>query len=84
MDSWDLEIAVARCDESRFSATVPILPGVLCYGTTQAEAIARAQAMALHVLADRLDHGEIAEISSVSFFAPGGRELERAAARIVG
>ena len=33
-------------------------PGVLAYGQTRNEAIARAQALALRVLADRLEHGE--------------------------
>ena len=36
----------------------PDLPGILAYGDTRLEAIARAEALALRVLADRLDHGE--------------------------
>lgn len=39
-------------------AEVPDFPGVLAYGTTRLEAIARAQALCLRVLADRLEHGE--------------------------
>jgi predicted RNase H-like HicB family nuclease len=34
------------------------LPGVMAYGETREAAIARVQALALRVLADRLDHGE--------------------------
>jgi len=34
------------------------LPGVLAYGKTRDEAIARVEALALRVIADRLDHGE--------------------------
>ena len=34
------------------------LPGVLAYGSTQDEAIAHVQALALLVVADRLDHDE--------------------------
>ncbi len=45
-------------DEGRWLAEVPQLPGVLAYGQTRAEAVARAQALALRVLADRLDAGE--------------------------
>ena len=30
----------------------------MCYGTTRADAIARVQALALRVIADRLEHGE--------------------------
>lgn len=69
---WDLVIEIARVDAGRFAAAISVLPGVLAYGATQAEAIGRAQALALHVMADRLDHGEIAEISSVHFHAKGG------------
>jgi hypothetical protein len=34
------------------------MPGVMAYGATSAEARARAQALALRVVADRLEHGE--------------------------
>jgi predicted RNase H-like HicB family nuclease len=37
---------------------VPDLPGVLAYESTEGEATARAQALALRVLADRIEHGE--------------------------
>jgi len=39
-------------------AEVPALPGVLAYGATREEAIARAQALALRVLAERVERGE--------------------------
>jgi predicted RNase H-like HicB family nuclease len=46
------------------------LPGVLAYGQTSEEATAKAQALALRVLADRLEHGESAyEFVSISFAA---------------
>lgn len=34
------------------------LPGVMSYGATREEAAARAKALALRVIADRLEHGE--------------------------
>ncbi|MEH2284868.1 MAG: hypothetical protein V7K90_26720 [Nostoc sp.] len=34
-------------------------PGVLTYGQTREEAVARVQALALRVLADKLEHGEV-------------------------
>ena len=37
---------------------MPELPGVLAYGETQDDAIAKAKALSLRVLADRLEHGE--------------------------
>jgi predicted RNase H-like HicB family nuclease len=50
----------------RWIADVPELPGVSVYGTTRDAAIAAAKALALRVLADRLEHGE-AEDGDVSF-----------------
>jgi predicted RNase H-like HicB family nuclease len=44
--------------DGRWLAEVPELPGVLAYGATRPEAIAKAQALALRVIADRLEHGE--------------------------
>lgn len=44
--------------DGRWIAEVVELPGVLAYGQTSDEAIARAQALALPVLADRLEHAE--------------------------
>lgn len=46
------------------------LPGVLVYGQTREEAIAKVQALALHVVADRLEHSEVTpDLMSVSFIA---------------
>jgi predicted RNase H-like HicB family nuclease len=44
--------------DGRWIAEVPELPGVLVYGSSQKEAIRKAQALALRVLAERLEHGE--------------------------
>ena len=53
-----LTLEIDRETDGRFIAEVRDLPGVLAYGATQEEAVARAQALALRVLADRLEHGE--------------------------
>ena len=59
-----------REDDGRWLAEVVEMPGVLAYGGTSDEAIARAQALALRVLADRLEHGEgPPEFMSISFAA---------------
>jgi predicted RNase H-like HicB family nuclease len=59
-----------REDDGRWLAEVVELPGVLAYGKTSEEAIARAQALALRVLADQLEHGEGApEFVNASFAA---------------
>ena len=44
--------------DGRFIAEVPDLSRVLAYGITKEQAVARAQALALRVLADRLENGE--------------------------
>jgi predicted RNase H-like HicB family nuclease len=53
-----MKIEIEREDDGRWLAEIPELSGVLVYGTTREEAIARAEALALRVIADRLDHGE--------------------------
>lgn len=47
-----------REEDKRWIAEVPQLPGVLAYGTTADEAMAKAEALALRVLAERLEHNE--------------------------
>jgi predicted RNase H-like HicB family nuclease len=54
----NLKIETEREDDGRWIAEVVDLPGCLAYGQTQPEAVARAKALALRVLADRLEHGE--------------------------
>jgi predicted RNase H-like HicB family nuclease len=57
-------------EDGRWLAEVPELAGVLAYGQSSDEAIAKAQALALRVLADRLEHGEGApEFLNISFAA---------------
>jgi predicted RNase H-like HicB family nuclease len=65
-----LTIELEQEDDGRWIAEVLDLPGVLTYGQTREEAVARVQALALRVLADRLEHGESEpELMSVSFLA---------------
>jgi len=45
-------------EDGRLLAEVIELPGVMVYGQSSTEAIAKVQALALRVLADRLEHGE--------------------------
>jgi predicted RNase H-like HicB family nuclease len=53
-----MTIEVEQETDGRWLAEVPQLAGVLTYGQSREEAIARAQALALRVIADRLAHGE--------------------------
>jgi predicted RNase H-like HicB family nuclease len=45
-------------DDGRWLAEVPQLPGVLAYGATADEAMARAEVLALRVMAEQLEAGE--------------------------
>jgi len=59
-----------REEDGRWLAEVIEMPGVLAYGGTSDEAIAKAQALALRVLADQLELGEAApEFLNISFAA---------------
>ncbi len=49
--------------DGRWLAEVLELPGALAYANTQDEAMAKAQVIALRVLAERLEHGEIRPIA---------------------
>jgi predicted RNase H-like HicB family nuclease len=61
-----LTVEVEQGADGRWLAEVPELPGALAYGSTRPEAIVRAQALALRVIADRLDHGEpVPELAQV-------------------
>lgn len=59
-----------REDDGRWLAEVLELPGVLAYGQTSDEAIAKVQALALRTLADRLENAESTpEFVVISFAA---------------
>ncbi len=63
-------IELEREADGRWIAEVPNLSGVLCYGVDRDEAVARVQALALRVLAERLEHREApAEFLNVTFEA---------------
>ena len=54
----NLKIEVEREADGRWIAEVLELPGCLAYGKDRADAVSKAKALALRVLADRLEHGE--------------------------
>jgi predicted RNase H-like HicB family nuclease len=53
-----LRIESEQEEDGRWIAEVPALPGVLAYGETRTEADAKVKALALRVIADRLENGE--------------------------
>lgn len=58
-----------REEGGRWLAEVAQLPGVLAYGTSANEALAKAQALALRVLAERLEHAEASAVD-ISILLP--------------
>jgi predicted RNase H-like HicB family nuclease len=63
-------VEVERETDGRWLAEILELPGVLVYGPSAAEAGGRVQALALRVVADRLEHGEAGpDLLSISFTA---------------
>jgi len=63
-------IEFEREEDGRWLAAIPRLPGVMCYGATKDEAATKVQALALHVLAERMEHdNDSADLVSVSFQA---------------
>ena len=44
--------------DGRWIAEIPQIPGAMAYGGTRDEAVARAEALALRVLAERIEQGE--------------------------
>ena len=66
----NFQVEVEQETDGRWLAEVPDLPGVLAYAANREQALANAQALALRVLAERLEHGEAKpESFSVTFRA---------------
>jgi predicted RNase H-like HicB family nuclease len=53
-----LFVVIEQEEDGRWIAEIEPLPGVLAYGATPDDARAKAEALALRVLADRREHGE--------------------------
>lgn len=45
-------------EKERWIAEIPQIPGAMAYGRTRAQAVSRVEALALRVLAERIEHGE--------------------------
>lgn len=54
----ELSLECEREDDGRWLAEVPELPGVLVYAATANEAMAKAEVLALRVLAEQIEKGE--------------------------
>ncbi len=64
----ELIVELEQEQDGRWIAEIPAMPGVMAYGDTRDKAARAAEALALRVFADRLEHHEIdSEPVSVSF-----------------
>jgi len=57
-NGFSLAIEYHREVDGRWLADIPALPGVTAYGRTRKQATAAVQALALRLIADRLEQGE--------------------------
>ena len=62
----ELTVEFDREEDGRWMASVPVLSGVMVYGDTREDARRRVHALALHVLADRLEAGELGELPALT------------------
>jgi predicted RNase H-like HicB family nuclease len=63
------QLECEREDDGRWIAEIAAIPGVLAYGASANEAMAKAEVLALRVLAEQLEHGE-ARPSNISISLP--------------
>jgi predicted RNase H-like HicB family nuclease len=69
-EGFSLAIEYYREEDGRWLADIAALPGVTAYGRTKKQATAAVQALALRLIADRLEHGEaLSGPMNVSFIA---------------
>ena len=64
------KIELERETDGRWIAEIGELPGCLAYGQTRDQAIAAVEALALRVVADRLEHAEVATLPTEISFQP--------------
>ena len=65
----ELSLECEREEDGRWLAEVPQLPGVLVYAATENEAMAKAEVLALRVLAEQIEKGE-ARPQPIRFVVP--------------
>jgi predicted RNase H-like HicB family nuclease len=55
-------IEIDQEKDGRWIAEIPQIPGAMVYGSTREEAVSRVEALALRVLAERIEHGETSPV----------------------
>jgi predicted RNase H-like HicB family nuclease len=64
-----IRVEVEREEDGRILASVPDLPGVMAYGSSEGEAVRKVKTIALQVLADMIENGEDVPDSLKALFA---------------
>ena len=62
-------VELDRETDGRWIADIPELPGVTVYGGSPEEATLKAKALALRVIAEEIEHGEMVPASDVLQFS---------------
>ena len=65
-----LTIRLLRETDGRWIGDVPELPGVSVYGATREEATVKVKALALRVIAEEIEHGEMKSSADLLQFSP--------------
>ena len=64
-----LTIRLLRETDGRWIGDVPEIPGVTVYGVTAEEATRRVKALALRVIAEEIEHGEMSPAADTLQFS---------------
>ncbi len=62
----NFKIEFEREEDGRWIAEIPELPGVMAYGPSQGEAEAAVEALALRIIADRIESEKVGQ-KTISF-----------------
>jgi len=60
-------VEIEKEKDGRWIAEIPQIPGAMAYGRTRAQAVSRVEALALRVLAERIEHGETSPLIEKDF-----------------
>ena len=55
-------VEIEKEKDGRWIAEIPQIPGAMAYGRSRAQAVTRVEALALRVLAERIEHGEMSPV----------------------
>jgi predicted RNase H-like HicB family nuclease len=65
-------VEIEQEKDGRWIAEIPQIPGTMAYGRTRTEAVSRVEALALRVLAERIEHGEPSPVIEKVFSVAAG------------